>query len=447
MLGGLVLFVVVAWNSLQTMAEIERTTNLRAQAREGLLLSGSVLSALKDVETGQRGYILTGNAAYLAPYEAGLAQSAPALAALRRQLAHLPDTAVPLQQLQRLIARRLDLARRNVMVYQQEGFDLAQKQVQSGAGREAMDAIRERFAWLDRYLRGEIEQRNREVARLMRRAKWTEGLLTTLGVTLILAGHFMLLREQRRRQQAERALADANATLEAAVARRTAELEQAKREIEAFALRLDRGIEAERRRLAREVHDQLGQVFTALKMMLNHGFESAPGNAARIERMNALLGEGIATARRVAGELRPPLLDDMGLGPALAHRAQRFAEETGIACEVSVYDGELLEAEQATQLYRIAQEALTNVARHAGARKVNIDGAADDAEFRLSVEDDGCGMATPGAASLGLLSMRERAALAGGRLELGAGQAGGLRVTVRLPLKRGTEEGNARPDH
>lgn len=447
MLGGLALFVGVAWNSLRTMTVMERATDLRAQARGGLLLSSTVLSALKDVETGQRGFILTGDPAYLGPYEAGQVESVEALAALDKALVPFPAIAASLEGLDPMVTRRLEMARRNVAIRETAGFDVARDKIMSAEGLVLMDAIRVRFAVLDRQLQQEISERNRQVAQLMQRTRWAAGLLTLVGVVLIVAAYMTLFYEQRRRLQTEQALQDANANLEGAVATRTVELEQARREIEAFALRLDRGIEAERRRLAREVHDQLGQVFTALKMILNHGMANLPGNAERIERMNGLLSEGIATARRIAAELRPPLLDDMGLGPALTHRAARFAEESGIACETAVDDGESLDAEQATQIYRIVQEALTNVVRHAGARRVSIDGATNDDEFRLSVEDDGRGMLTSGEASLGLLSMRERAALAGGRLELGPGRTGGLRVTVRLPLRHGKEERDARPDH
>lgn len=448
MLGGLALFVLVALNSYQTLRAMEAATQLRAEARESLLTSSALLSQLKDVETGQRGYILTGNLAYLAPYDAGLTQVGPTLARLVSRVAHLPEVTRALADTQPLLEYRLALAQRNVEARKREGFDAAQRLILSDEGRTTMEAIRVRFLAIERLLRQEIDRRNAQVLQLKRRAFWAEGLLSLLGIGLIVGSFILVLREQKRRLRAEAALLDANAGLEVAVAERTAELERARREIEVFAQRLDQGIEAERRRLAREVHDQLGQVFTALKMTLNHGYRDAADRDASMERMNALLGDGIATARRIAGELRPPLLDDLGLGAALRHRVQRFAEEAGVRCEVALEQDERLGSDQATQLYRIVQEALTNVARHAGARQVWIEGRADDGHYDLSVEDDGRGMAGEAASgSLGLLSMRERAALAGGTLQLGPGRAGGLRVQVRLPLDHSQEEMHAHPDH
>ena len=109
-------------------------------------------------------------------------------------------------------------------------------------------------------------------------------------------------------------------------------------------------------------------------------------------------------------------------------------ERTGLACEVELADAGRLNADQANQLYRIAQEALTNVARHAQAARVRIEGAVVGGEYRLAVEDDGVGMKPQARSSLGLPSMRERAALAGGELHIGPGAAGGVRVEARVPF-------------
>lgn len=446
-LVGLVLFILVALNSYQNLLVMEETTNLRAQAREGVVSSGKVLSLLKDLETGQRGYILTGDPDYLGPYQTGLAQIGPAFDQLSQQLAHLPLTHGVRQNLNKLIDHRIELARQGVETRRLQGFDEALKTIQANGGRVTMEAIRADFARLDRVLRQEIDARNQKVATLKQRAFWSEGGLTLLGIVLITGAYGLLLREQKRRIRAEHALQYANAHLESEVVHRTAELEKARGEIAAFAQRLDSGIEVERRRLAREVHDQLGQIFTALKMSLNHHFKNVPNMAEPIERMNRLLGDGVATARRIAGELRPPLLDDLGLGAALTHKAQRFSEDTGVQCAAIIEHDERLSPEQATQLYRIVQEALTNVARHADASQVWIEGGARDDQYGLAIEDNGRGILGVVASSLGLLSLRERAALMGGTLELGPGRAGGLRVQVRLPFKPCQEKADADSDH
>ncbi|OZA46125.1 MAG: hypothetical protein B7X81_07425 [Hydrogenophilales bacterium 17-61-76] len=168
-LVGLVLFVLVALNSYQNLHVMEQTTNLRAQAREGVVSSVKVLSLLKDLETGQRGYILTGDPDYLGPYQAGLAQIGPAFSRLQQQLAYLPLTFEIQHSLNPLIKHRIKLARRSVETRRLKGFDAALKTIKGNEGRVTMDAIRVHFARLDRVLRQEIDSRNQTIATLKRR--------------------------------------------------------------------------------------------------------------------------------------------------------------------------------------------------------------------------------------------------------------------------------------
>lgn len=433
--GGMLLFVLLAVVSYRSLLAVEEATDRRSDARQALLAVRALMSDLKDVENGQRSFILTGDPVFLAPYEDGLAQSASSFEwflgfATPELLAEHPPP-----ELRALIEARLALARLFVETRQREGFDAALAQVMGGAGRDAMERVHERFGQIDAALLQEIDRQDARMHRLRDQAGWQALGLGTLGVGLMLAAAVLLLRERKWRAQAEQALQQANLQLEDTVRLRTAQLQQARGEIETFARQLDRSIEDERRRLAREVHDQLGQVFTALKMTLNHDTQAGAADAVKVERMNRLLGEGIATARRIAAELRPPLLDDLGLAPALQHLAERFAEHSGIACSASIEGAEGLALQQATPLYRIAQEALSNVARHAQAKQVWIEGAACPEGYRLAVEDDGVGLGEIRSGASGLLNMRERAALAGGRLELESGRSGGLRVVVILPME------------
>lgn len=440
--GGLLLFLSVAVDGYRTLRAVQQETGLRAQARENLLRSRTVLSLLKDVETGQRGYILTGDEHYLAPYAEGVRETLPAFEHLVRalRLDDLPPDAMG--ELRALIGQRVELARSYVETRKLQGFAAAQAAVMGDEGRRLMDDIRRRFADLDRRLRSEIDRRNQAVMMQMRRAQWFTAGLTVSALAMIALAYVLLLRETRLRERAERALQAANADLEQTVAARTAQLQRAQRESEAFAARLDRDIEAERRRLAREVHDQLGQVFTALRMVLEGMFHTHACSAAERARVNALLDDGIGTTRRIAAQLRPPLFDDLGFGPALTHLAQQFGEQSGLPVTVQLSGAERVPPERGLQLYRIAQESLTNVARHAQAARVRIEGAVAGGDYRLIIEDDGCGMAQVQRQSQGLSNMRERAALAGGRLQFETGSDGGVRVSVCVPLGTG-EHGQA----
>ena len=446
MLGGLALFVVLAFTGYHSLRAVDAETELRSRARMSELQAAIVLSALKDVETGQRGYVLTGDEDYLEPFARGVAELAEALLPLQAQFAGLFGE-LQRDTLMTLIERRVALAERNVDARRQGLLEPGLQKTMLDEGRVTMEMIRDRFDEVEAYLAREVERRDGEVQRLKRRALWWAVLLPLSGVLLIIAAYVLLQREQARRMHAERALREANQRLENAVAQRTAELRDALGQIETFAAHLDRSVEAERRRLAREVHDQLGQVFTALKMAVHQAFKDRAEYATELERINALIGEGIATARRIASALRPPLLDDLGLGAALTHAARQFGEQAGVRCAVRVDDSECLGAEQAIQLYRIAQEALTNIARHAAASRVWIEGALSEGRYRLAIEDDGRGMQAASGPSLGTLSMRERASLAGGELRFERGRDGGVRVQVSLPVDEGSLEHDAYPDH
>ena len=206
-----------------------------------------------------------------------------------------------------------------------------------------------------------------------------------------------------------------------------------------FAQRENERMEAEHARIAREIHDQLGQIFTSVKLILGQ-LRPRPGEVPAdagglLDEAAALMDEGVDVARRIAAELRPALLDDLGLGAALRAYAERFSRQSGVACEVDVNQDHRLASAQAIQLYRIALEALTNVTRHAHARGVRIAGRPLGADYVLDIEDDGIGwLGPPPDDSIGLTGMRERARLAGGSLEYGASPGGGTFLRARLPL-------------
>lgn len=212
------------------------------------------------------------------------------------------------------------------------------------------------------------------------------------------------------------------------------DLRDARDNLRAFATKLDRDIESERRRLAREVHDQLGQIFTALKLQLMACPPGAPLDTAKSAQFDTLLDEGIKVARRISADLRPPMLDDLGLGPALAHYGRLLGTQAGCDVAVDIQRDDRLGPECVNQLFRVAQEALTNVARHAGATRVRINGAVEDGHYLLTVDDDGRGLQPGRENGLGMLGMRERAALIGAQLETRVSPLGGMRLALRLPL-------------
>lgn len=237
-------------------------------------------------------------------------------------------------------------------------------------------------------------------------------------------------------------LAAAFNTMAETLARRHGEAQEAQAQLRALSRRLQAAREEEGARISRELHDQLGQDLTALKLAVGALRLRAPETGPRTgelgrwcDEASAQIDAAIDAVRRIAGELRPSVLDRLGLLPALEGLAREFQRRSGVACSV-VAEGpqEGLGAEQATAFFRITQEALTNVARHAGAKAVEIALRVNEVQAELCIRDDGRGFAEAGPRHLGILGMEERAGLLGGRLRLGRAPQGGAELCVTLPL-------------
>jgi PAS domain S-box-containing protein len=204
-------------------------------------------------------------------------------------------------------------------------------------------------------------------------------------------------------------------------------------------------------RIARELHDELGAGLSSLKWDLEEVFEvvsqsTAPPHIAglrkRIEAMIELTDTTVNAVRRIASELRPAALDELGLSEAIEWQARQFQERTGIIvrCDCD-QEGVALSAERSTALFRIFQEALTNILRHAQATKVHIQLNIENDEFILTIADDGRGITDDeksGQRTLGLLGMGERAHLVGGKVDITGSDGKGTLVTVRIPISAKT---------
>ncbi len=221
-----------------------------------------------------------------------------------------------------------------------------------------------------------------------------------------------------------------------------AELRRSREQLRALTGRLESLREAERIRISRDIHDKLGQKLTGLKMDLQW-MERKLGGLEVNTILDRVVGateqvDGImGTVQEIASDLRPGVLDKLGLGTALQYEARRFQERTGIACEVRVPETEpALSADLSTTFFRIFQESLTNVARHAGATKVEAELKTEPDMAVLTLRDNGKGMTDADMAngqSLGILGMKERAAQLGGEVVFQSPPGQGTIVTVRIP--------------
>jgi PAS domain S-box-containing protein len=220
--------------------------------------------------------------------------------------------------------------------------------------------------------------------------------------------------------------------------RRQAEAASRVREL---ANRLQSAREAERSHVAREIHDELGQALTGLKFEVSYLSRQVarenPELGERIERVASMIDGTIVSVRRIATNLRPLILDELGLFDAILWLVKQFEERTRIPCAVELPESQPdWSRDRATAVFRILQEALTNIARHSEATRAEVSVSLEDGRVVLEVRDDGRGITADQAGaweSFGLLGMQERAAMFGGALAIGPGDPHGTTVTVTMP--------------
>jgi PAS domain S-box-containing protein len=221
-------------------------------------------------------------------------------------------------------------------------------------------------------------------------------------------------------------------------------LKRQQQELRELSARVLEAREEEKTRIARELHDELGQLLTALKMDLSWLRERLPPDselAARTAEMGTLLDRTVNSTRRISADLRPLMLDDLGLADAASWLVDDFAKRSGVACKIELPE-EMHDVSKAvaTAVYRAIQESLTNIARHAEAKSAWVVFGVENGTLHVEIEDDGRGIEPEDLAktrSLGLKGMRERIAYLGGSFEVARAPRGGTRLRINVPLAPG----------
>jgi signal transduction histidine kinase len=272
-----------------------------------------------------------------------------------------------------------------------------------------------------------LQRQETEFAETRRQAAGRLSALLALGVLLSFVVALLSIRHAEN--------------LEREAERQYAEVEHAKRELQQLSARLLEVEEDGRRKLSRELHDEIGQTLALLQIEISHAAGTPTPSPERLERARALAERSVQTVRNISVMLRPALLDDLGLVPALQFLLEGFLRRSGVACEfteLGVQD--LLPDSVKTCVYRVVQEALHNCEKHSGASRVRVSVRQFPDWLVAEVEDDGRGFRAGGErtpernAGLGLLGMRERAGIAGGALVVDSAPDAGTRIALRIPL-------------
>ena len=408
----------------------------RVQSSHALL--SKLLETMLDAESGHRGYLLTGEEPYLAPYEKSIATVHTQLQQLRTALASDGADTAALSALAQQVTRKLSEMEFSLQLRRQGNEDAWKFVLSTDVGKQNMDTIRTQANAL-------IAAQGQQALRSQRqidRSLWLARVGIAAGVSLGLLAFCVYLRQAhalRRAAEREQEVLEAErARLEELVRERTLSLSE-------LANHLQEVREDERGHLARELHDELGALLTAAKLdvaRLKSKIDiNAPDIAERLHHLVEMLNSGIALKRRIIEDLRPSSLSNLGLTAALEILTREYAERAGIDVETSLEPVQLPDAAQLT-VYRMVQEALTNIGKYAKASKVLVSVHGYPTHVAVQVRDDGVGF-DPGSVrptSHGLAGMRHRVEAAGGRLTLTSRPGNGTLLSAVLPLPRNASD-------
>lgn len=400
-----------------------------------------------DAESGLRGYFLSGSDVYLGPLHSAPQQIDNQLRALGVLLADSPSQTKNLAQLRLLVQKKLGLMHQALEVYRQGGLVDIVAIAAAPDARADMDEIRLQVVIMTREQNELLTARTAEFYQQYRHAALLGLGINAAAIAVIVLFYNLIRRAFGLRLQAERALQQSNDQLEEMVAERTEQLSVLSRH-------LIKVSEEEKSRLARELHDEMGANLTAIGMDLTTVSEqlrsSHPELVAKLVRARRTLVDTVQLKRRIIENLRPSLLDNMGLSAALQSYCADYARITALDCDALI-DREVDAAGpmQAIALFRITQEALNNIAKYAKARSVIVNLTREPDGWDLEITDDGIGIpegAMAKSKSHGLLGMRERALLLGGTLvvERGVNDLGTcVRAWIPMHAPGGVDAGTA----
>ncbi len=418
------------WRSRGQMDELVELSTARPKV-QGMLLN------ITDAETGQRGYLLTGRKEYLEPYRNAVERTPEIIVWLREHYSRRPDIQDSVGLLEQKIAAKMSEVSATIKLYDEGREEAWRALVLTNIGKETMDDVR---ALTEQILHEEAQGGEAARAQVYRSL-----LVNRMGISamtaLSLLALYMYLRQTRtleglRREQQAAVQAERD-QLEVEVQRRTAELTELSRHL--LTARED-----ERNHLARELHDELGALLTTAKLdtarIKTRVAAISPEAAERLSHLNEILNQGIALKRRIIEDLRPSSLSNLGLVATLEILLREFEQSSEIEMHAAL-QAVPLSAESELTVYRLIQEALTNISKYAGARSVHVSLAMVGATAEVAVEDDGVGF-DPRArksAAHGLMGMRYRVEAAGGELRVQSEPGRGTRVEASLPLLVATQ--------
>ncbi len=419
------------WRSAGTLKDLSDMGAARTQIQ---VLERSML----DAETGQRGYLLTRRKEYLEPYALALQRIDEAYRVLDAYYGADPESQALLQRLHQLTETKLSELALTLQLYEEGRGKAGQEILMTDIGREKMDAIRATSAELLEYQTREVSASRAKLDQTLALGRFGVALLSAIS---LLALFFYLRQSQALKLQQlelQRVVQLERDRLEAEVAKRTAELIE-------LAQHLQTAREDERQRLARNLHDELGSLLTSAKLdaarIKSRLASTAPEALELLAHLVGTLNSCIALGRSIIEDLRPSSLSNLGLVAALEILAREYAAQSGVAMHCQLEPVALRPSAELV-VYRLVQEAITNITKYAQARNVWIELGTHTGQVEVSVRDDGVGFDTlrKPSSAYGLVGMRFRVGAEGGSLHLHSRPGQGTQIQARLPQHAATAD-------
>jgi signal transduction histidine kinase len=401
------------------------------QARFELL---RVLRRITDAESGERGFLLTNGPEYLAPYQSARADVFDGMQRLEQLYLDIGDAnaEVHRKRIASLVISKLSEMEEVLRIEAAGQRETALEMVRTGIGRDQMEQLRKEV--------DELLHQQSQASREALGSVYDTLLMNRLGVlVLTVVGLAVLAAFLRQSRRLDQELLVRQAEVQAERDRLEREVERRTEDLKELASHLQTAREDERARLARELHDELGALLTAAKLDVARIrpklLQAAPDLQPRLAHLVEALNSGIALKRRIIEDLRPSTLNSLGLVPALEILCGETAERMGIPIDARLEPVQLAPGADLV-VFRVVQESLTNIAKYAKARRVDVTLSMQDGEAVIEVQDDGAGFDVSQTArgSHGLRGMRFRVEAERGRLQIRSAPGRGTTLTARLPL-------------
>lgn len=431
--------LLVVYLDNKTDKQVDKTADLILNNTESIVLADDIIATLTRMESGVRGYMLIRDSSFLSPTIEEKNILKKRLEQLKYHVARHPHQQLRMDTLSALVANRIILLDSSLLL---SGRQVSlQNNLRNILVRTPV-LMNRIIAVLNDLKKKEQELVDEVQAKTNKQNANANNAILFLGFTILaifLSLIQLIFRTIKARANAEENALQLAATLEQKVKQRTAQLDMANVQLHRLAVHLQDKREDEQKQLSREVNDEIGQLASAVKMDIDwlalHVTDPDPKVSKRIGNASKILQTLINDVRKIASSLRPVMIDELGLNASIKWLCEQFTKTSGVtAVFTEEMDDAGISQQIRTELFRICQESLTNITKHAQAKEVTVRLWKTNGSIELTITDDGNGFdAVHDSDRLGLISIRERALAVNGSLEIKAGHGKGTVVRVRIP--------------